>query len=341
MKKVLLATTALALTAGMAAAEVSLSDYAEIGIASADDGTNETTTFHSDIDVTFTLSGETDGGLSFGATIDLDEVGDDADPTGDSIASSNPDGSAVEEQSVFVSGDFGTLTIGDTDGAFDWAMTEVFWGTTLTDDHSTHPGANGNAGLDGSLNGQVARYDYAFGDFAVAISAEIASTDGREDNLGIGVKYSTSFGGVDLGFGLGYQKGYYQFAAGGVDFSGDGADADILGASVSAAFAGGFQARLNYSTLDGSGSTGADTDVEWDHMAIGLGYSAGPLLVEANYGEYDGTGSAAGAFDADGFGLSVNYDLGGGAVVMVGYGAGENFAGTDVSTWSAGLGLSF
>ena len=34
---------------------------------------------------------------------------------------------------------------------------------------------NGNAGLDGGLDGQVARYDYSFGDFAVAISAEIGA----------------------------------------------------------------------------------------------------------------------------------------------------------------------
>ena len=58
MKKVLLASTALALTAGMAAADVSLSGYAEIGVK--DNG--DEVVFHHDFDVKFTLSGETDGG---------------------------------------------------------------------------------------------------------------------------------------------------------------------------------------------------------------------------------------------------------------------------------------
>ncbi|MEO1580050.1 MAG: porin, partial [Pseudomonadota bacterium] len=75
MKKVLLASTALVVSAGIAAADVSLSGSAELGIF--DDDTE--TQFHTDIDVTFTMSGETDGGLTFGASIDLDES--DGDPS--------------------------------------------------------------------------------------------------------------------------------------------------------------------------------------------------------------------------------------------------------------------
>ena len=199
MKKVLLASTALVMTAGVAAAQgVELSGYAEIGIKGTEDNFGRTATvFHNDFDVKITLSGETDSGLTFGATMDLDEL------RGDSI---DPDGNL---SSVFVSGNFGTLTMGDTDGAFDWAMDDIVWGTAIADDHSSHAGWNGNSGLDGSVDGQVARYEYSFGDFAVALSAEIGdSTLGSvEENYGIGATYATSLGGADIRLGLGYQDG--------------------------------------------------------------------------------------------------------------------------------------
>ena len=75
MKKVLLASTALVVTSSAAMAEVGLSGYAEMGIVGG--GGAMETQFHHDLDVKFSLSGESDNGLSFGATIDLDEVGDD------------------------------------------------------------------------------------------------------------------------------------------------------------------------------------------------------------------------------------------------------------------------
>ncbi|MCP3969641.1 MAG: porin, partial [Rhodobacteraceae bacterium] len=54
MKKVLLATTALVASAGIASAQgVALSGSAEMGIIG---GTGMEVQFHSDIDVTFTLS---------------------------------------------------------------------------------------------------------------------------------------------------------------------------------------------------------------------------------------------------------------------------------------------
>ena len=72
---------------------------------------------------------------------------------------------------------------------------------------------------------------------------------------------------------------------------------------------------------------------------LGLGYQMDALLVQANYGLYDIDGEG----EFDGYGLVMNYDLGGGAVVMVGYGNGdlESGNGNGSETWSAGVGLSF
>ena len=307
MKKVLFATTALVAMAGAAAAEVKLSGYAEMGIQDGN-GAGIDTRFHTDIDVKFSLSGMTDGGLEFGATIDLDEEG------GFAATNGGP-------ESVWIKGDFGSLTMGDTDGAFDWAMKEVFQLTTINDDHSTHAGASGNSGLDGSTNGAVgdglvARYDYSFGAFAVAASAEIDS-DAADDNvLGLGFKYSGDMGGTAYGVGIGYQTN-------GVN--------NLLGLSADVAM-NGFSAGVNYSDLDGFG--GNDS-----HMAIGVGYTTGALSLSANWGKFEATNGTS----TDGYGLAVNYDLGGGAVVMAGYGHGDAAAGNGNgdSTWSLGLGLSF
>jgi hypothetical protein len=56
-----------------------------------------------DIDITFTMSGTADNGTTFGAAIDLDE---------------NAAGVGLNDAGVaiFISGDLGTLTLGDTDG---------------------------------------------------------------------------------------------------------------------------------------------------------------------------------------------------------------------------------
>jgi hypothetical protein len=120
-----------------------------------------TTQFVQDIDVTFTMSGTSDNGLTFGAAIDLDE----------NAANVGTDDAGV---AIFVSGDFGTLTLGDTDGALDWAMQEVDFNgaASINDNHTSHAGFNGNSGLDGHYDGQILRYDYSFGDFAVAVSVE-------------------------------------------------------------------------------------------------------------------------------------------------------------------------
>ncbi len=341
MKKVLFATTALVASAGMAAADahtgVSLSGSAEIGIVGGSRYADEVQ-FHSDIDVKFSLSGETDNGLTFGATIDLDEVGDDCTPgRSETSLGTDLDGDAVlesgvslcvggdpisenfnngtEELSVFISGNFGTITMGDTDGAFDWALQELDVIGDINDSNTSHAGFNGNSGLDGRYDGQVARYDYSFGDFAFAVSAEIDDTGAGDPAFGIGGKYSGDLGGVNLGVGLGYQS--------------DGTN-DIIGISLDAQFDNGIRGILNYSDLDGLG--GRDS-----HWGLGVFYSMDALSMGINYGVYDNTVGP----DSEGFGLAVNYDLGGGAVVAFGYGSGETGPGTDRDTFSLGVSMSF
>ena len=304
MKKVLLATTALTLSAGIAAAEgMSVSGSAEMGIA--DNGTDDVQ-FFQDVDVTFKGSGTTDGGLTFGFAIDIDEASNDGNlsATDDATGNNFDDGGVA----IFISGDFGTLTMGDTDGAFDWALTEVGAGGSIADDHTSHAGYNGNSGLDGSNDGQIVRYDNTFGDFGVAISLE-------QDAASTGIANSGAGAGDVLGLGL---KGSFGDFNIGLGFQDSDAD-DIFGVSLGASL-GMIDAVVNYS----------DRDTTGDHIGLGVTYSEGPLLLHMNYGEYES--------GADGFGLAANYDLGGGAEVQFGYGS-DNGSGDAI--WSLGVAMSF
>lgn len=319
MKKVLFATTALVASAGIASAQgVTLSGSAEMGIRGGD---GIETQFHTGVDVRFNLSGETDNGLTFGATVDLDDVGESA-IRGNDIADTGA--SELADFSVFISGNFGTLTMGDTDGALDWAMTEVAIGGALADDHTAHGGYNGNSRADGNgarKQGEIARYDYSFGDFAFAVSAELDDSGVQDPTFQIGGKYSGDLGGVKLGVGLGY-----------ADYATD----ESFGISLDATFAGGFRAIVNYSDLGDSDGGG----VAEDHFAVGFGYTRDALTIGVNYGMY-----TEGASEQDGYGLAVNYDLGGGAQVQFGYGSTQQcgvYAGCATGdTFSLGVAMSF
>lgn len=358
MKKTLLLSTALVAFAGMAAADVALSGRAEMGIfgSSADDDDAD---FFQDINVQFTMSGETDGGLTFGASVGLeDDIGDNGADS-EATNNNNRDGDTV----VFISGGFGELTLGDTDGALDWALTDagnINNGGSLADDETSHAGYLGSY-LDGAYDGQVLRYNYSFGDFGVAISAEMDDSDtddDRDTGYGIGFRYGTDLGGVALSLGIGYQfaAGGYTQGLGSYDDTGDLeatlGDTDAIGLSIAADFNNGFSAGMTYNNWDVDDEDGLEADIQ--HIGLGVGYVTGALTVHANYGvfEIDDLGDIGDA-TVDGFGLSAAYDLGGGAVVHFGYGSSSYDLDDDLatalgrddddssSTYSFGLGLSF
>lgn len=113
MKKVLLATTALAFSAGFAAAEVTLSGSANMGVKYMEDRGEgiDDLQLHYEIDADVKASTMTDGGLEFGASFDLDTESDDA--------SGNPSTNEVKDPEIYVKGAFGKVTVGDLDPATD------------------------------------------------------------------------------------------------------------------------------------------------------------------------------------------------------------------------------
>ena len=325
MKKVLFATTALVASAGVASAQgVEVSGWAEMGIFGGD---GIETQFFTDIDVLFRMSGETDNGLSFGAGVDLDENG---------AFSVNDDGGAF----MFLSGNFGTITMGDTDGALDWALTEAWVGNagSIADDETAHAGALGAYG-DGAYDGQILRYDNTFGDFGVAVSVEMDDLGLRDNGFAVGFRYGMDLGGADVNFGVGYQTftAAAGYLPGNLDsafigpFAG-GEDVTIVGISADVS-TNGFSAGLQYSVWDN------DTTVDFTQLGLGVGYTSGAFTVSANYGQYDG--DVAGFWDVDGFGLAAAYDLGGGASINAGYGSSQYFGGPSMDTFSLGVAMSF
>lgn len=146
------------MTTSIASAQgIALSGSAEMGVIG---GSEIDTQFHTDIDITFRMSGEADNGLTFGATIDLDEEGGFGNTNG------GPEG-------VFVAFGGFRLDMGDTDGALDWAVGELDFGGAINDDHTGHAGFSGNGGV-GRATALVGRVGNAVG--AANDVASIATT---------------------------------------------------------------------------------------------------------------------------------------------------------------------
>ena len=304
MKNVLFATTALVGFgfAGSAFADahtgVALSGSAEMGVTYYDDGTDDRAVFHNDIDVTFTLSGATDNGsLTFGATIDLDEVGD-----GDNLDFEN---------SVFVSGDFGTLSMGDVDSAYDKAHIEIPAGG-LSDEADQ---ASGGDPLDG-LTPEQLRYDYSFGDLTVSASLGLAdqqptndeaggTSSSADDSYAVGVAYGTDLGSMAVSIGLGY-----------IDL-GSGNNAAAVSASVGF---GDLEVIGSYQMTEVAG-------VEDDVIGVGATYSTGALGIGLGYETSDAADIIQGY---------VTYDLTGGAELVAAASLVDDGA---VETTRAGFGI--
>jgi outer membrane protein OmpU len=327
-------------TAGVAAADVTITGSAEMGIAggSVSGGVDPNTTFFQTVDVRFTMSGEADNGLSFGAVIDLDDAGGTEDVAG-----------AFADYTVFIAGDFGRLTMGDTDGALDWAITETAnLGNpgTIADDETGHAGylSNGvfDSGAAGNLgyNGQVLRYDYSIGDFGVAVSAQVDGDNTRDGdaNLQVGFRYGMDFAGGNVNFGLGYSVvgDRDSFTAGD-----QGYDATAVSAAVS--LDSGFGFVITYAAINDDGIFGGDGE----HIGVGVDYTFDAFTIHANWGEYDWDTTAA-VEDSDGWGLAMAYDFGGGLSAHFGYGSSsygaQNAAGAttlDSDSFSLGLAMAF
>lgn len=322
MKKILVASTALSLLGGAALAEVKTTADARMGVQyfKADSANAEGKwDFTSRIRVTFTASGETDGGLAFGGTIR-------ADNASNRVAAGNADWDAEEETTwllagaggnvgsagnVWVSGAFGKIALGDVDSAAEAANGQL-WGVGLDDrewDHIAYVGAgsSSNAPVNGGTQNPVALYSYSFGDGNVFVSL----ADGNPtESWGLAGNYK--FG--DFTVGAGYEK-----------------TGDVKQVSVSAAAKfGDIAVKAIYAEGENEAATLATAVQNTTQWGLGASYTVDALNVAAFYRVND-TETVAGVEDSQEiYGLGASYDLGGGAKVVGGYankeGTGEHFS---------------
>jgi outer membrane protein OmpU len=302
MKHILATTALLALSAGFASAEghITLSGDARMGIIGAD---GADTAFTSRARVKFSMSGETDGGLGFGASFRADNAG-------------GASGGTAGE--VHISGAFGKLSMGDVDGAAQSAVGQVS-GVGLTGlgdlNEIAYLAAGSGTPETAVLTGAdpTALYEYSTGAFTGYISVtnpgEGPTNDFDTDAMAIGAKYATDTFTVALG--------YEQ-----LDVVGGTLSVDHVVLGVSGTF-GAVTAKAVY----GQASANFTSDTN-DQYSMSVDYAADALTVTAFFGkDFE---------DDDRYGVGAAYDLGGGASVVGGYADQEG-----ASVFDLGLSFSF
>ncbi|MBF9045840.1 porin [Rhodobacterales bacterium LSUCC0031] len=173
LRSSIFATTALVATAGVAAADVSVSANGYMGVRNDDRAVaaDNEVQFVSRFRVAFSASGETDTGLSFGGSIRADNaVG----------------GAAGTAGSVFISGAFGKLTMGDVDSAHKAATGNVagVGYTGLSDRNEVgHIGGGDDEGL---------LYSYTIEGLSVYLSAGQPNAASANNEVGFGASYTMS-----------------------------------------------------------------------------------------------------------------------------------------------------
>ncbi len=309
MKNLLLATTALVLSAGVAAAEVAVSGDARMGVTYDGEDMN----FSSRARVKFTLSGETDGGLGFGASFRADQAGDSVAKNGAAYGS---------EGTVYVSGAFGKVEMGDTVSAGEALfgdLPEVGF-TDLGENDIPYLTGDSTDTAWGAINGEGAitapsnpslLYTYTTGAVSVAASFTDGSDTANRGALNVGDQEYALAGSYNFGsYALGMS---YEVAK-----ADNGTKATMLGVAGTANF-GDTAVKAFY----GKGDDFADGI---DVYGLGVESVFGATTVKGFYQVQD-----AEDFGGDKiayYGIGAEYDLGGGASVAGGV-ADNDAANTD------------
>jgi outer membrane protein OmpU len=320
MKKVLLATSALVMFAGAASAEITLSGSARMGIVHVDpnNGEEAATQFSSRIRIVFTASGETDGGLAFGASVRNDQSGVGGTANGDST--------------VFISGAFGKLTMGDVSGAADALVGQVS-GVGYGPNDDTQ-----EIKFIGTVKTAV-YYEYSTG--ALTFGVGVGQNDADAELLGFPIPDAQTYN-----VGVKYAAGDYSAALAWETLESGGDSIDMISLGGSATF-GDFTVKARISDTDISGLDMA--------YALSVDYVMGPTTLTAFYTDYGNSSVLLNPYDLGpgGFDLGVSdpdvthiglgaaYDLGGGATLAGGVTRQNNSVFEDVTIANVGLKFSF
>jgi len=264
MKKILLATTALVATTGFAAAEMTWSGSANLGVRYSDDGT---TRAHNEIDLGMAATGETDGGIGWKVEMGLDT--DQTDSTGTATGDTG---------SVALSGDFGTIRVGAVSSAgTSIGLADIGFDGIGIDDVA-ELGRNAGGGHD-------VQWNYAMDDIALMVSF-----DTSDDDMAVSAKWSS--GSLAIGISQAAVSGGASATAASIGTSVGGFAVSMMASNSSTA--GSDSVGMSASMpIDGLGTvtfvTGSnDTDAK---SAWGIGFSkalGGGATLKGGYGSDNG-----------------------------------------------------
>ncbi len=338
MKKLLLATTMLVTAGTYAAADVSVSGDARMGITSYDSDAQ----FSSRVRIKFSGSGTTDGGLAFGGSIRADNAGGGADGT---------------SGSVFISGAFGKISMGDVDSGDNAAVGQLSsvgyegLGSGNSIAYAADGGTIGFGDNDIDAGGATkARVLYTYSAGAVTANASIGQID-NTDESDDGVSAGDYVGSSTYGVGVSYNTGAITVAVGYGSVTADVALEDrsvsLTDTSASVTFVAG-DTTLKAIYQDKQGEDG-DDELEEQSMGASVDHKLGAVTLTA----YGLTSEFSANYTTDTaslnrYGLGVAYDLGGGAVIKAGVAQldkiSDDVSGTETVSYNAfdaGVNFSF
>ena len=277
MKKLLIASTALVATAGMAAADVTVTGHAAAGFhsgltnKSAEAAAVAAEGIYSNAGVDFAMSGATDNGITFSASVNID-AGNEID-AGD-FEYDGTDGGTAGLGAVSMTGTFGTLTFDNNgiDNLYDDGTNhDVSYSTTI-----------GAVGL-------TIAYDAT----AASANATSASATYSAGGMAFTLNASEATGGTSTDLAVSYALNDTITITADTDSTAGGASVQSIGAST---------------TLNGvSVTVNSNNNSEWD---LDLGYTAGGWALAYGTSESDAWEATATAALGGGatFSAGVNSD---------------------------------
>jgi outer membrane protein OmpU len=321
MKKLLLASAALALSAGLASAQgVTVSGDARMGIDYDDTRSGPNVSnwqFTSRARVIFTLSGQSDTGLNFGASFRADQ----------NRSAGVDSGNAMTGGTVFISGAFGRLTMGDAAGAARHNVGDLAF-TSLTGigdpnemqylDRLQQGGLLSSFEIDDDESLDIAdrrtavRYDYTMDGFTFSLSLDqlrkYEFVDGDDLDGTLRVRGWAVGGAYDFGMGkvsAGYEDVRFR-VSGDTELSDVRASHFIVGAE--ATFEGITVKGIYGRAGSDLGRLLRDSDLSRDQYGLSVSARFDEITVSA-FGNRD-------FLRGQKVGIGASYDLGGGARVV-------------------------
>lgn len=349
MKSILLASASIVAFAGAAAADghtgVSFTGSATLGFNDGDDPTVGDDGFYWETDITAILSAELDNGITATVSWDVDVASNDGDDNlGQDLSAGDFALSLTSETASLFFGDVGPAADSLWESAGDMEA----------------DGFSANDGAETYLRGDVRFLD----NYNLSLSYVVDDDDNDNDDdeveqLSVAVSGAVS----TFDFVVAYQEEELDYISPDADFNGDeifalSVSSTFAGADVTVAYADNSTADLESFGVEVSYPLGPvtitayyvaeDGGLDEDNYGINLAYSEGPLAVTFDYvdeqdneiisldGSYEITEqlsilagfSSDDAQDDDEYYLGAEYDLGGGAELIVAFADGDDEVGS-------------